>query len=90
MRELAPDVLAAARVLCVDQISAALSEAGELIEAVQAGVIDSADLIELGHAIEDPPEPDDGITIFKSVGVAIQDWAIARLVADRLALPEVA
>jgi ornithine cyclodeaminase len=74
MRELPRDLLATASIVMVDQTEAALEESGEIIDAVQSGV--RTDLLELGAALATPPTPT-GRTVFKSVGVGCQDWAIA-------------
>ncbi len=80
MRELPPELLATASVVVVDQLEAALEEAGEVIHALDKGDVERASIVELGAALENPPEIA-GRTVFKSVGVAAQDWAIARLLA---------
>jgi ornithine cyclodeaminase len=85
MRELPDDVLTAGT-LVVDDIAAALEESGEVSHALQSGVLDAAGLITLGAALADPP-PQTPRTVFKSVGLAMQDWVVARLLAQRL-LPE--
>lgn len=79
MREL-PDELLADATVVVDELGAALEESGEVLHALDSGAIGKDDLIELGHAIADPPRPSPR-TVFKTVGVAVQDWAIARLLA---------
>lgn len=79
MREL-PDELLADATVVVDELEAALEESGEVLHALDSGAIGKDDLIELGHAIADPPRPRPR-TVFKTVGVAVQDWAIARLLA---------
>ena len=75
MRELPSQLLAEATVV-VDQADAALAEAGEVIHAVSNGLVNQAELIELGSALAS-----NGLTVrprsvFKTVGVAVQDWAI--------------
>ncbi|HUQ55274.1 ornithine cyclodeaminase family protein [Lentzea sp.] len=80
MRELPQELLATAEVVVVDQVEAALSEAGEIIRAVSSGVLRLESLVELGAALGNPPLRQ-GRTVFKSVGVAVQDWAVARLLA---------
>jgi ornithine cyclodeaminase len=80
MRELPEELLATAGVVVVDQVEAALSEAGEIIRAVRSGVLRLESLVELGAALGNPPLKE-GRTVFKSVGVAVQDWAVARLLA---------
>ncbi|ADJ43294.1 ornithine cyclodeaminase [Amycolatopsis mediterranei S699] len=81
MRELPAELLATAGCVVVDQVDAALEEAGEVIHAVESGVLDRGDLIELGAALRTPPVVS-GRTVFKSVGLAVQDWAVARLLGD--------
>jgi ornithine cyclodeaminase len=82
MRELPRELLACATTVLVDQREAALEESGEVIDAVRAGSISTDDLVELGPALADPPAPS-GRTVFKSVGVGCQDWAIAAALAGR-------
>ncbi|WP_439377248.1 ornithine cyclodeaminase family protein [Amycolatopsis lexingtonensis] len=84
MRELPAELLATAACVVVDQVEAALEEAGEVIHAVDTGLLDREKLIELGHALREPPAVT-GRTVFKSVGLAVQDWAVARLLGDALA-----
>jgi ornithine cyclodeaminase len=84
MCELPLDLLGRAEIVAVDQREAVLTEAGEIIDAVDAGVLAADDLVELGAlAVGPPPEPE-GVSIFKTVGVAMQDWAICRLLATRI------
>ncbi|MDA2806871.1 ornithine cyclodeaminase family protein [Nocardiopsis suaedae] len=82
MRELPDDLLAGADVV-IDEREAALEESGEVVHALEAGAITGADLTELGPALAKGggfgPR-----TVFKSVGVAIQDWAVAHLLAERV------
>ncbi|WUJ73026.1 ornithine cyclodeaminase family protein [Kribbella soli] len=80
MRELPRDLLATASTVLVDQCEAALEESGEIIDAVTSGVLSEGDLVELGAALSTPPTPQ-GRTVFKSVGVGAQDWAIAAALA---------
>lgn len=85
MRELPRELVAAAWMVCVDQVGAACAEAGEVIDAIQAGVLEREQLVELGALVRQPRPAPSGITVFKSVGVGIQDWAVANLAANRLA-----
>ncbi len=68
----------------VDQMSACLTEAGDLIRPIEDGVYDASQIhAEIGAIIAgDKPgrEGDDEITFFKSVGLAAQDVAVARAV----------
>jgi ornithine cyclodeaminase/alanine dehydrogenase-like protein (mu-crystallin family) len=75
MREVAPGVLHRARIV-VDDRKAALAEAGELIATVNDGSLDPEELIELGEVVTGAQvgrEDDEQITLFKSVGLAVQD-----------------
>ncbi|TCO49379.1 ornithine cyclodeaminase [Kribbella antiqua] len=80
MRELPRNLLASASVVLVDQIEAALEESGEIIDAIDSGALKTTDLLELGQALSAPPQTS-GRTVFKSVGIGPQDWAIAAALA---------
>jgi ornithine cyclodeaminase/alanine dehydrogenase-like protein (mu-crystallin family) len=86
MRELPVDLLARATVV-VDERAAAMQESGEVIDALQARVLSPEDLRELGDLLVTGVTCS-GMTVFKSVGVAIQDWAIAKALSE-LVLAEV-
>lgn len=73
MRELPDDLLASALVV-VDQVEAALEESGEIHQAMGAGLLTSDALVELGSILGGVERP--ARTVFKSVGLAAQDWAI--------------
>jgi ornithine cyclodeaminase len=79
MRELPDDLLACGSVV-VDDREAILVESGEILHAVATGALVADSLVELGDALGRDVEllPR---TVFKSVGVAVQDWAIAQLLA---------
>jgi ornithine cyclodeaminase len=81
MRELSDELLASATVV-IDELDAVLEESGEIIHALDAGAIAKDDLTELGAALTSRPK-DSGRTVFKTVGVAVQDWAIARLLTAK-------
>ncbi|MFD9891931.1 ornithine cyclodeaminase family protein [Amycolatopsis sp. NPDC059027] len=85
MRELPADLLATASAVVVDQLDACLDESGEIRHAVGTGLLDRAAILELGSALRTPPGTG-GRTVFKSVGVAAQDWAIARLLDPAFAV----
>jgi ornithine cyclodeaminase len=82
MREL-PDELLADAVVVIDERAATLEESGEIIHAIGAGVITAGDLTELGTALTAGFPRRGGRTVFKTVGIASQDWAIAALLAQR-------
>jgi len=82
MVEVPPELFGRASLVAVDSRSAALEEAGDLVAALEAGLLGRDDVVEIGTvdggwaAMRDPA----AITVFKSVGLAIQDLAAAELV----------
>ncbi len=79
MRELPRELLSDAPVV-VDDRAAVLEEAGEIIDAVEAGVLAAHSLVGLGAALSGRPATAPR-TVFKTVGIAVQDWAIAHSLA---------
>ena len=70
----------------VDLVEAALAEAGELVAGIEAGVTRSDDWTEIGRVVSgDAPgrTRDDEITLFKSVGHAVQDVVAASRIIKR-------
>ncbi len=63
----------------VDSVAAAVAEAGDLLAAERAGVTQRHDWTELGRVVTGtaPGREGDEITLFKSVGLAVQDIAVA-------------
>ncbi len=88
MAEVPPATVARAR-LIVDQREAAWAEAGDLVQARDAGLIDASHVAgELGEVVAGGVvgrADDTEITFFKSVGNAVQDLAVAGLVLARAA-----
>ena len=84
--EVDADTVRRAKVV-VDQMSACLAEAGDLIRPIEDGLYDASQIhTEIGAIIAgDLPgrERDSEITFFKSVGLAAQDVAVARVVYSR-------
>lgn len=80
MQELDPRLIRDARVF-LDQTEQCLKESGDLIKPILAGIIDESHIAgEIGDLLlrrMTGREAVDQITIFKSVGVAIQDYAVA-------------
>lgn len=83
MREVDDDAVALARV-CVDTYAGALSEAGDLVQPLRAGRITRAhivaELAELVRASVTGRLGEQDITLFKSVGTALEDLAAAQMV----------
>lgn len=85
-QELEPGLFALARVRAVDSLSQC-EKYGDSAFALEQGLIEAADLVELGRVIQDPSlrRRDDGdITIADLTGVAVQDMAIAELALQAL------
>ena len=86
MRESDDAAMGRARVF-VDARDAALAEAGDILLAIAAGAFTAgdiqADLFELARGNAAGRRSDDEITLFKSVGNALEDLAAARLVVGR-------
>jgi ornithine cyclodeaminase/alanine dehydrogenase-like protein (mu-crystallin family) len=78
-RELDDAVMARAKIV-VETKATALEEAGDVIIPIHAGLIAERDVTELGAAITGAPvrRSRDDVTVFKSVGVAFEDLAVAR------------
>jgi ornithine cyclodeaminase len=89
MVELPPELFGRASLVAVDAREAALAEAGDVVAGIERGFIAPDDLVEIGSidrsraAARDP----EAITVFKSVGLAIQDVAAVELIASRLLPP---
>jgi ornithine cyclodeaminase len=88
MHEIPQELFATGCPVVVDHVDACLKEAGEVIRAVADGRIEATDLITLGSSITRPPLRRNR-AVFKSVGVAPQDWAVMRLLCSTLSSNEV-
>lgn len=86
MQENDLDVIRRASKIVVDQRAAAWHEAGDLIVALNRGVLKESDVYaelgEIAAGLKPGRERDDEITFFKSVGNAVQDAAVARRVFE--------
>ena len=87
MREIPPETIVTAKVV-VDSISACKKEAGDLIMAAKEKEWSFDNIYsEIGKIASGKisgRSNDNEVTIFKSVGLGIQDLAISELVLDRL------
>jgi ornithine cyclodeaminase len=84
MCELPADLFDAASLVAVDRRDAAMAEAGDLIRAVRADPSLEGRLVEIGELLATGrPLKRSGRTLFKSVGIAAQDLAVARLAVER-------
>ena len=86
MQEVDEETARRAGVVFVDCRAAALAEAGDVVIALRHGAIREGDLVELGAVaakLHAGRTAADGITFFKSVGVAVQDVAAGAEVLRR-------
>ena len=85
-RELDNAVLERAAFVCCDSREQAKVEAGDLVEPVERGVLDWLEVHELAEVVGGAVQGrqhDDDIVVFKSLGIAAEDLAAAKLVVDR-------
>jgi len=87
MRECDDEAVTRASLFC-DTRAGALKEGGDLVIPLKAGVIKEssvkADLADLARGVHKGRASADEITLFKSVGTAVEDFAAARLAMTRL------
>jgi len=91
MRETDDAAMARADVIVVDHRAGALAEGGDLVQALATGAIApaaiAADLADLARGAHPGRTADTQITVFKSVGFALEDLAAAEAVYDAEAAP---
>jgi ornithine cyclodeaminase len=83
--ELAPSVMGRAGLVTVDSRQLAL-RTGDFIRALAEGAIATEEIAEIGEVLKEARvgrTSDDEITVFKSVGHAANDLAVARILARR-------
>ena len=87
MVELPPELLARAAVVAIDSHDASMVEAGDVVAAIERGFVAEDSLVEIGTIAREWAEtrPAGAITVFKSVGLAIQDVAAAEMIVARVA-----
>ncbi|HXB43090.1 MAG TPA: hypothetical protein VNV85_03500 [Puia sp.] len=85
-REIPGETIASSK-LIVDQMKAALQEAGDILIPLHEGLIDPKPIYaELGEIVSGKKQgrtSEQEITVFKSVGIAVQDLALAKLIWDK-------
>ncbi len=86
MRETDDAAMARADLIVVDDRTAALAEGGDVVQAIRSGAISAdkvaADLADLARGAHPGRTRDDQVTVFKSVGFALEDLAAAEAVLD--------
>lgn len=83
--EIGPDVIQRAGAVAIDDCVQGEIEAGDLINAVNKGAISWAEVVELGQivaGVRNGRDSNQDITIFKSLGVGIEDIAVANRVYE--------
>jgi ornithine cyclodeaminase len=84
MCELPPEAFRRADMVVIDQLEAALAEAGDLTRAMDSGYLRRDALVEIGQLLAAGAQPTGGgLTVFKSVGIAAQDWSVCELAVRR-------
>lgn len=89
MVEMPAGLFGRAALVAVDAVEAAMEEAGDLVAAIESGSAAKEQLVEIGTVERGwaATRDRDAITVFKSVGLAIQDIAAAELIVARLLGP---
>lgn len=85
-RELDNAVLERASFVCCDSREQAQVEAGDLVEPIEQGILDWLEVHELSQVVSGEVRgraADEDIVVFKSIGIAAQDLAVAKVVVDR-------
>jgi ornithine cyclodeaminase len=86
MVELPPALFERASVVAVDSKPAAMAEAGDVVAGIAQGFLAEGELVQIGAIDRSWAQTRDpaAVTVFKSVGLAIQDLAAAELIVGRL------
>lgn len=85
-RELDDQTVLRADIMCIDHREQGMTEAGELIALTKAGKIAWDAIPELGDVVQGKVkgrESDDQITLFRSLGIALEDVAFGGLALER-------
>jgi ornithine cyclodeaminase/alanine dehydrogenase len=86
LRELDPGVFARADVVCVDSPEQVLTESGDVLAAMEEGTYHPERVLSLASLVTSaapvPYERTSRVSLFKSVGTAVQDIAAAKVVYD--------
>jgi ornithine cyclodeaminase/alanine dehydrogenase-like protein (mu-crystallin family) len=88
MREIPNDCLSRA-VLVVESVDATLAEAGDVVAAIDSGALPAEGFARELHELLTGTigrSSDDEVTVFKSVGLSIEDLIVARAAADAIAI----
>jgi alanine dehydrogenase len=86
LRELDRETLRRAGTLLVDDTQQVTTESGDIIDALRSGALEEERIVSMGSASGDPSrvrrESERDLLVFKSVGTAVSDLALARRLVD--------
>ncbi len=84
-QEIATDVIQAAGLVVTDDVEQAKTESGDLVPAIDAGLLEWGEVKELAEVVAYPPTRDpQAITVFKSHGIGLWDLAAAVTLLEEL------
>ena len=85
-RAIDDDAVRMSEVIAVDSRKAVLKETGDIIEPINKGIIHENDIVELGEIIAGmkPGRIGNGVTIFKTVGIAVEDTCAAHYIIKKI------
>ncbi|TRM81206.1 ornithine cyclodeaminase [Sulfolobus sp. D5] len=82
--EVYPEVVKASKIIVVEDFIQTLQEAGELVIAKKMNMLDESKLVTLSSVISKKVTiPKEGITLFKSVGIGLEDLAVGKLIYEK-------
>lgn len=85
-RELDDDVIRRSALIAVDSVEQAKLEAGDLVQPIEKGLLTWRKVRDLSDVVSGKirgRKADDEITVFKSLGIAIEDVAAGSIVYER-------
>ncbi len=82
MAEVAPSVFKRAGGVYVDDRAAVMAEGGDVMAAVEEGAIAESDVVSIGNVLSGQMPRETSVTVFKSVGSAVEDAAVAAVLLD--------
>ncbi|QGA67967.1 ornithine cyclodeaminase family protein [Sulfolobus sp. E11-6] len=82
--EIFPEVIKASNLIVVEELEQSLKESGELIIAKKMGMLDMSKIALLSSILSRRINVTrEGITIFKSVGIGLEDLAVGKLIYEK-------
>ncbi|AKA73353.1 ornithine cyclodeaminase family protein [Saccharolobus solfataricus] len=82
--EIFPEVIKASNLIVVEELEQSLKESGELVIAKRMGMLDMSKITLLSWILSRKINVQkEGITIFKSVGIGLEDLAVGKLIYEK-------